>query len=216
MIPDLEERIIYEDNNLLVVNKPYDTPSTGQSLQDHDCLQFWLMKRQGCMVWAIHQLDADTTGVNIFVKEKRLVPIYKESLEKTNSNKEYLAIIHGSPSWDSHDEFGPIGKINERELGVTPSGKIAHSKFTIQSRTQKYALVRVNIYTGRTHQIRIHLSHLGHPVIGDDWYCKPRCNLHLRQALHCQSIDLHKTGELFTAPLPGDLKGLLKDLSLEI
>ncbi|MBT3983207.1 MAG: RluA family pseudouridine synthase [Bacteriovoracaceae bacterium] len=209
MIKDLEQRIIYENENVLVVNKPYNLPSTGRSLDDDDCLQFWLIKRHGGMVWAIHQLDADTSGVNIFVTEKKLVSIYKKSLEKMNANKEYLVIVHGVPDWNECEEFGPIGKIDDHSLGIHPEGKSAHSKFTVIKRGENHTFLKAQIFTGRTHQIRIHLSHLGHPVVGDDWYCKPPCQEHIRQALHCHKIHLLSSNELFTAPLPLDLEELI-------
>ena len=84
----------------------------------------------------------------------------------------------------------------------------------MKDRNKNHSLVKVNIFTGRTHQIRIHLSHLGHPVVGDEWYCKPACKQHLRQALHCHKIHLTQTGETFTAPLPKDLEKLSKKLKL--
>lgn len=216
MIKDLEQRILYEKDGLLVVDKPYNLPSTGRSLDDDDCLQFWLMQRHGGMVWAIHQLDADTSGVNIFVTEKRLVKIYKSSLEKENSSKTYLAIVRGNPSWDQCEEFGAIGKVDERSLGIHPDGKSAHSKFTVLERNENFALLKVNIFTGRTHQIRIHLSHLGHPLVGEEWYCQPPCQKHIRQALHCHKIELPLTGETFIAPLASDLQDLLLSVNLKL
>ncbi len=205
MIKDLEERIIYEDEELIVVNKPYNMPSSGRSLDDEDCLQFCLIKRQRAMVWAIHQLDADTTGVNIFVKQKKLVPIYKKSLEQRNSNKVYLAIVHGSPEWDECEEFGSIGMIDDHSLGIHPNGKSAHSKFTVIKRGVKHTFIRAQIFSGRTHQIRIHLSHRGHPVVGECWYIKPPCKEHIRQALHCHQIHLLEMNLIFEAPLAEDL-----------
>jgi 23S rRNA-/tRNA-specific pseudouridylate synthase len=216
MMKDIETRILFEKDGLLVIDKPYNIPSTGHSLEDSDCVQFWLMKRQGGMVWAIHQLDADTTGVNIFVTKKELVPIYKEALELNNSTKEYLAITHGTPSWNEHDEFSPIGSIGENSLGVHPNGKPAHSKFTVLDRNKKYSLIRVNIYSGRTHQIRIHLSHIGHPLVGEEWYKNPACKQHFRQALHCHKIMLNQKGEVFTSPIPNDLKILFRNLMLNM
>ena len=214
MIQDLEERILFENDDLIVVNKPFDMPSTGRSLKDDDCLQYWLMKRHGAMVWAIHQLDADTSGVNIFVTKKNLVKIYKEALEKRNSKKEYIVVVHGRPQWSECEEFGAIGKINRQSLGIHPEGKSAHSKFTVIERGERHTLLKAQIFTGRTHQIRIHLSHLGHPVVGDDWYCEPVCQEHIRQALHCHQIDLLSRGEKFIAKLPNDLEELLVKLNI--
>ncbi|WP_158527414.1 RluA family pseudouridine synthase [Pelagibaculum spongiae] len=214
MIDDLEARIIYQKNGLLVVDKPFNIPTSGRSLDDDDCLQYWLMQRHGTMVWAVHQLDADTSGVNLFVTEKRLVSIYKKALEDHNSVKEYLAIVHGNPTWNQCEEFGAIGKIDQRSLGITPDGKSAHSQFTVTKKGPEHSLVTVNIFTGRTHQIRIHLSHLGHPIVGEEWYCNPPCNRHPRQALHCHMVHLPQMEQTFIAPLATDLKRLADELQL--
>ena len=214
MISDLEQRIIYESNDLLVINKPHDMPSTGRTLDDDDCLQFCLMRRHGGMVWALHQLDADTSGINMFVTEKKLVKYYKKFLEKTQADKQYLAIVHGSPDWHEYEEHGRIGKVDERSLGIHPEGKTAHSKFERLGSHGNFSLIRATIFTGRTHQIRIHLSHLGHPLLGEEWYIEPPCLLHPRQALHCHKIHLPQTGNDFTAPLAEDLSYLAERLGL--
>lgn len=214
MIEDLEARILYEKNGVIIFNKPPGIPTSGRSLDSEDCVQYWLMKRHGGMVWAVHQLDADTSGVNIFVIEKKLVLVYKNMMENKESNKEYLAIVHGNPDWDECEEFGSIGMIDERSLGINPDGKSAHSRFTVAVRSDNFSLVRVRIFTGRTHQIRIHLSHLGHPIVGEEWYCKPPCLLHPRQALHCARIYLPESDETFNAPLTSDLQKLLTKLDL--
>ena len=206
--------IIFEENALIVVNKPADLPTSGRTLDDEDCLQFELIQQKKQMVWAIHQLDADTSGVNLFTSEKKLVQKYKKALEQKNAEKTYLAIVHGTPNWQTIEDQSPIGKIDSRNLGITPDGKSAHSKFTVLSKTKNHALLKVNIYSGRTHQIRIHLSHLGFPLVGEEWYRKPVCTLHPRQALHCYQIELHSLNQAFIAPWPQDLQQLLQDLQL--
>lgn len=216
MMTRLNNRIIFAKDGLLVVDKPADLPSTGRTLDDVDCLQYQLIQRQGQMVWAIHQLDADTSGVNLFTTQKELVQKYKQALEQTNATKTYLAIIHGNPTWDEIDETSSIGKIDSRSLGVLSTGKSAHSKFTVLSRSKDFALLKVNIYSGRTHQIRIHLSHLGFPLIGEEWYRIPPCTRHPRQALHCYEIDLTTLNQTFTAPFPIDLYKLSLALKLTI
>ena len=214
MIADLEKRIIYEKDGLLVLNKPYDLPSTGRKLDDDDCLQYWLIQRQGAMVWAVHQLDADTSGINLFVTEKKLVKYYKELLEQAQADKQYLAIVHGVPSWKQCEEHGPIGKVDARSLGIHAEGKTAHSHFEVLGSVKDFSLIKVKIFTGRTHQIRIHLSHLNHPLVGEEWYCDPPCTVHQRQALHCYKIHLPQTGQTFIAPLAEDLKQLAQNHGL--
>jgi len=214
-IPDLERRIIYEDPGLLIFDKPYDIPTSGKTLDDDDCIQFWLNKRQGEMTWAVHQLDADTTGLNIFVKEKRLVKIYKEYLSQPLSVKQYLAIVHGKPEWTEIDETSRIGFIDDKSLGVCENGKSAHTHFKVLNSSGEFSMIRARITTGRTHQIRIHLSHLGHPLVGEEWYCHPPCKLHKRQALHAWQIVLDSIPpQRYTAPLPDDFKELADKLKV--
>lgn len=200
---ELDARIVLERDGLLVLNKPPGMPTSGRRLSDDDCLQFWLMKRRGGMVWVVHQLDADTSGVNLFVTEKHLVKHYHQRLGRPETHKEYLALVHGCPVWDEQLVQAPIGKVDERSLGVTPDGLSAWSSFRVLGRGPSSALVLATIRTGRTHQIRIHLSHLGHPVLGEEWYRDPPCSRHPRQALHAWRLTME--GLTATIPLADDL-----------
>lgn len=214
---DLEGRILLESGTLLVLDKPPGLPSTGRSLDDDDCLQHALMQRAGAMVWAVHQLDADTSGVNVFTTAKRDVAPLKEALTAPSARKQYLAIVHGNPAWDSRTVTAPIGMVDGTSLGVTARGRDARSEFEVLDRGPEHSLVRVRITTGRTHQIRIHAAHLGHPLVGEEWYISPPCTLHPRQALHASRLILG--GELrldVEAPIPDDLGELARALGLRL
>ena len=216
--PDLEERILFEEKGLLVVNKPPDLPSTGRSLEDPDCLQFWLMRRHEGMVWAVHQLDADTSGINVFTTEKRLVSQLQKRMRSPEGRKTYLALVHGSPTWTRREVEAPIGFIDSRSLGITEQGKSASSHFRVLHHTPEHALIEANILTGRTHQIRIHLASLGHPLIGEEWYRDPPCAEHPRQALHAWKLDLAAGPgpRSFVAPLAPDLCELAAKMKLSL
>ncbi|MFT5432611.1 MAG: 23S rRNA pseudouridine1911/1915/1917 synthase [Myxococcota bacterium] len=212
---DIDARIVLERDGLLVMDKPSGMPTSGRRLTDTDCLQYWLMQRHGGMVWAVHQLDADTTGINLFVTEKHLVSHYHERLGHQETRKEYLAMVHGAPDWDERAVDAPIGMLDMQNLGVTASGRTAFSTFRVLSRGPQSALVVARIRTGRTHQIRIHLSHLGHPVIGEEWYRDAPCTRHPRQALHAWRLDMD--GLNVSIPPASDLVALAESegLSLE-
>jgi RluA family pseudouridine synthase len=216
---ELESRILFQQDGLVAIDKPADLPSSGRDLEDPDCLQYALVTYFGEMVWAVHQLDADTTGVNLFVREPNLVALWKERMAVPMGRKIYLAVVHGSPDFESLRVEEPIGVISEvphRQLGITPSGKRAVSKVHVLCRGNKCSLVRVELETGRTHQIRIHLASLGHPIVGDDWYGPTLSGTHTRQALHASRMEFAEGVEprLIESPLPQDMRELIRSLGL--
>ena len=214
-IRDIKERIIYNENGLVVVNKPYDIPTSGKNLEDKDALQFWLEKEIGTRAWAVHQLDADTSGINLFVTQKKLVKFYKDLLSNEKSVKRYVAIVHGIPMWDTTVCTEKIGLIDNRSLGVNNEiGKSAYSSFSVIDTAQNYSLIEANITTGRTHQIRIHLSYLGYPLVGEDWYSNKKRE-HFRQALHLYSLSL-PNGEKYCIDVSEDLRKLSQRLHLDM
>lgn len=212
--PELEARILHESADLLVLDKPAGLPTSGRSLGDDDCVQYALMHRAGGMVWAVHQLDADTSGINLFTTRKANVARLKSALQDAAARKEYIALVHGEPSWTSVLCEQPIGPIEGGSLGVAADGKSAASEFMVESKGGGFARIRARIRTGRTHQIRIHLSHLGHPLVGEEWYREPACTLHTRQALHAARLVLPPPVDLsFESPLPPDLERLADQLA---
>ena len=203
------------------MNKPYDWSTTGLKLDDEDCVQHYLMKYHGGMVWAIHQLDADTSGLCLFTVNKKWVSLVKKILESEKTRKEYLAIVKGEPEWDHREVRASIGMVDERSLGVvSEGGKSARSAFDVIDRRGGFSVVRARIYTGRTHQIRIHLSHLGFPLVGEEWYVETPCEIHHRQALHAYRLTFEKNDTLqdesLLAPVSADLIQLGERLGLNL
>jgi len=225
--------ILQQWDHLYILNKPWGWPTSGRNLDDDDSVQHQLIKHHGDMAWTVHQLDADTTGVCLFATHKRKVNDYHKLLTHPNTHKEYLAVVLGNPEWDEIEVTSPIGRIGESSVGITPDGKPAHSYFTVldQNTNDGVSLIKAQIFTGRTHQIRIHLHSLSHPLLGEEWYGyrnegAPACFRHIRQALHAYQI--HFPSQLepaqesllpikkITAPLPNDLKNLLKKHQLKL
>ncbi len=204
---DLEARILWDAEGLIAVDKPAGWPTAGRDLDDPRCIQHLLMARCRRMVWAVHQLDAGTTGVNLFVRRKALVPVIAERLKR--GQKRYLAICHGHPSPSRQRIDAPIGWVEgERRRWVTPEGQAAVSHMeALEHLAGGMALVRVAIETGRTHQVRIHMASIGHPLVGEDRYREPPCGLLGRQALHAHQIEL-EGGPVIEAELPQDMKAL--------
>ncbi len=221
---ELERRILLEAGPLLAVDKPPDLPTSGRALDDPDCLQAALLERAarrgGGFVWAVHQLDADTSGVNLFTTERALVEPLKRALGDPGAHKRYLALVHGEPAFEALSCCAPIGELRPGHLGVTPSGKRALSTFQVLARAPGCAALAVRILTGRTHQIRIHLQALGHPLVGEGWYRDPPCTRHPRQALHAAELVLPALPGIpgtpcrIEAPLARDLEALQAELGL--
>lgn len=197
---ELTRRILREEGGLIAVDKPFDLPSTGRQLDDPDSLQYALIERCGAMVWAVHQLDADTTGVNLFASERALVKEWQSKLQYPSARKSYLGVVHG--------------EVTGTEVLIDSSidGRRAITKIHPIDRAPGTSLLRIWLETGRTHQIRIHLGRIGHPLLGEGWYRQPRCTRHPRQALHAHCIRLPET--TLTAPIPDDLRSLAKQLGL--
>jgi len=209
--------VIYDENSLIAINKPWNIPTSGKTLDDPDAIQFWLEKKYARKMWAVHQLDADTTGVNLFVTEKRSVSLYQRSLSNCESTKCYYVIVHGVPEWEMLDCCEPIGFVGDRHLGVHPTGKSAFSRFYKLQSSGDYTLILAKIFTGRTHQIRIHLFHMGFPLVGDDWYSDRPVREHVRQALHARTVRLVSPKPLeLIAPFPDDFEVLANRLGLDL
>lgn len=216
----IESYILGRSGDIILVNKPWDWPTSGHTLDDPECIQFHLIRHFGQMVWTLHQLDADTSGTCLFSLNRKLVGAIQRLWNAPGMEKNYLALVHGEPEWDQIDCRAPIGMVDSVSLGVHPEGKLAHSRFQVLSRKNGYSSIHVRIFTGRTHQIRIHLSHLGHPLIGEEWYRDTPCSLHHRQALHALKVSFPPNGILsettFSAPVSADLCHLAESLGLSV
>ena len=205
---DLADRVIADTDGMIVIDKPAGISSVGMKLDDSNCVQFHVMEYAGGMVWAVHQLDKETSGVNLFVREKGLVERCRLRMTYPAGTKRYLALCEGSPARDSFTVDAPIGPLDPegRFLGVSRNGRSAISDVTVRARGRNAALVEVRLHTGRTHQIRIHLSHVGHALLGETWYRPEPCQRAPRQMLHANSLTLGPDGDepavTFTAPPP--------------
>jgi len=221
-LSEIESRLLLHSDGLIVFNKPYDWPTSGYNLEDEDCVQFHLItylqgkglifpsqKHPRGMAWAVHQLDADTSGLLLFTTDKKRVHHYHTLLGDPATEKHYLAIVNGSPNWDYHIEESAVGKFPNENRGIlaqSKGGLSARTEFTVTKRHLDHTVLKVRLLTGRTHQIRIHLQHLGHPLLGEEWYAPSPCKRHFRQALHAQSLSLDNIPE---APVPEDMKRFL-------
>lgn len=190
--------IIYEDNDAIVVNKPQGMvvhPAAGHP--DHTLVNALLYHTrdlasspEGFRPGIVHRIDKDTSGLLMIAKNAKA----RESLEHqlaTKTNKRlYLAIVHGNFGEESGTINAPIGRNphDRKKMGVVETGKEAITHFKVLEQFKNYSLIQCQLETGRTHQIRVHLSYIGHPVAGDPLY-GPRKTLNGNgQFLHAQVL----------------------------
>ncbi len=242
---DIPFEVIFEDAAFVVVDKPpglITHPGRGNwsgtmvnALQFHfDALSTVGGEHRPGIV---HRLDRDTSGLLIVAKDDKAHRELSLQFETRTIRKEYLALVYGSPSRDSDFIEKPLGTHpTQREKvavrAIEDGGKEASTFYEVRERFDGFALVRCKPRTGRTHQIRVHLAHVGHPVVADKAY-SGRAALTLgdllgpdnpdaarvllaRQALHAHALDLRHpfTGEPlhFVAPLPADIAAALAAL----
>lgn len=207
-------RLLHDADGVVVVDKPPGLEASGRSLDDPGSVQHRLARQLGRPVWAVHQLDRDTSGVLVFVRRRSLVAPWQERLKPPRARKLYVAVVHGEPAWNVRLVEAPL-RYHEpaRRWMVTAGGKPSTSRMRRLAQGGGHALVEVELRTGRTHQARVHLAHLAHPLVGERRYRQPACELHPRHALHAARLEVEGMPP-FVAPLPDDLRGLLARLGL--
>lgn len=178
-----EFKILYEDYDYIVVDKPYDiyTHPTKDILKDTmaNFVMSYLLEKNISTIHPINRLDKITSGVLIFGKHS----LAQNNIVKQQVKKEYIALVEGNFKEESLTIDYPIKKFDGPSIRrvVAIDGKEAITKVSVISRGDDYSLLRIAILTGRTHQIRVHLAHIGYPVVGDFLYGKenaPRLFLH--------------------------------------
>ena len=243
---DIPLDIVFEDEHLAVINKPAGMvvhPGAGVpsgTLANAIAHHFGEKRhkpereqgrdRMDHRVGIVHRLDKDTSGLIVVAKNLETQETLSAAFRERNVQKSYIALVHGSPRENSGtiDRAIARDRWHRTKMTVAANGRSALTLWKIRERYEKFALLDVEIKTGRTHQIRVHLASINHPVVGDATYNEGRDNSianrdvkkvvgHLgRFFLHSAHLAFShpKTGEpmQFDQPLPGELKDLLKIL----
>ena len=213
--------IVWEDEDLVVLNKAPGVPvHPGPGHFDDTICNFLLYYYDSVGIEAdahpVHRLDRGTSGLLAVAKHAHAQEVLKNQLHTAAFRREYLAVCRGAPSPAAGVVDAPLGPKPGSlvEQMVRPDGKPARTRYETLAVYGGRALLRLELDTGRTHQIRVHLAHLGHPLLGDFLYGKEEPDLIPRPALHSWRLALRHpiTGKelLFTAPVPADMAGLLK------
>ena len=232
---DIPLDIVFEDKDLIILNKPVGLvvhPGSGNTsgtlvnaLLNHDA-SLGFLPRAGI----VHRLDKDTSGLMVVSKNESSYLDLVKQLKERSVKRTYLAIVVGIPvvSKVVNEPIGRHPKIRTKQA-VLQSGKEAITRFTVLEKYEGYSLLKVNLDTGRTHQIRVHLSHIGYPIVGDPLYgnrnkfssgtkeeLKNIISSFKRQALHAQALELvhPSSGKLisFNAEIPEDMETLINQI----
>lgn len=216
--------IVYEDQDLILLNKPGDMvvhPSYAHFKDSlSNCLAgYYNRTGQKHVMRVIGRLDRETSGLIIFAKNRHSAALLSNQSGNMSRRKEYLALAYGS--FDRME--GTVDAPIERQDGsrmireVRPDGKEAVTHYRVIRQFDDYALIRLHLDTGRTHQIRVHMAYIGHPLLGDNLYGKEIPDSHglSRAALHAAHLEFKQpiTGEdmSFEAPLPEDMARLVSE-----
>ncbi len=212
---------IYLDDALLVVNKPAGLPVLPDGWKPAAPYLAALLQQEYGRLWVVHRLDKSTSGVMLFARTAEAHRALNRQFDQRQVEKVYHAIVLGTPAWEEQVCQMPLrANVGQRHRTIVDGerGKASETRFHVLERGQAAALVEARPETGRTHQIRVHLSALGFPLLGDGLYGAAAHPSLDRPALHAVSMTLfhplsHQQ-QTFSAPYPPDFAAALKRLGL--
>lgn len=235
MPQDLPLQFLYEDQDLLIVNKQAGMivhPTHGHYINTiaNGVVYYWQSKGESFRFRPIHRLDQETSGVLAIAKNAYVHQQISEQMIAHTIHKEYMALVYGNVEADKGTIEGPIDRDPEQPHMriVTPAGYDAVTHYEVEARFGQITLVRIQLETGRTHQIRVHMKHIGHPLVGDKMYLLSEYSklaeqldqLINRQALHAYRLGFThpstRQWTLFTADLPEDMNLVINQLRIEM
>ncbi len=221
---DIPLDVVYEDDELAVINKPKGMvvhPAPGNpsgTLVNALLYRFRSLSNTGGAIrpGIVHRIDRLTSGLLVVAKNDAAHEALAKQFAMHTAHREYLCIVHGNLKEDSGTVDAPIGrhKTDRKRMAVTEDGRRAVTHWRVLERFGTETLLDVALETGRTHQIRVHMAYIKHPIVGDEVYGSAAPKLGLNgQALHGYRLTFThpKTGETmtFTAPLPEDFRTAL-------
>ena len=219
--------IVYEDEDICVINKPRGMvvhPAVGNesgTLVNALLYHFGALSTIGGEIrpGIVHRIDKMTSGLLVVAKNDAAHEGLARQFADHSAHRSYIALVAGNIKEDTGTVDAPIGRhpTDRKRMAVVPNGRRAVTHFQVEARFSAMTLLSLELETGRTHQIRVHMAHIHHPIIGDTIYSTGKNNLGLEgQALHGWRLRLThpKTGEgmTFFAPLPEDMAQALKRL----
>ncbi len=227
LVERLQQAVLFEDRDLLVIDKPSGLASHGGSGLSFGAIEAMRKLRPDIeKLELVHRLDRETSGVLLLAKRRSALARLHAAIRDGRVRKTYLALLSGRLRRDRVRVDLPLDvdgrRGGERHVEVSATGKEARTEFRVLRKTRAASYCEVELDTGRTHQIRVHAAHLGHPLAGDERYGDAGFNQRMRELglkrlfLHARSFEIPGDGErdsiLLHAPLPADLTALLERL----
>ena len=225
--PAFDLPLLYEDEGLIAANKPAGMAVHGGSGISYGVIeQLRLARPQAKFLELVHRLDRDTSGLLLLAKKRSVLTAMHELIRIGQMDKRYLVLVHGKwPAGKQHVKLKLqryVTGAGERRVSVDDEGRESHTVFELERECGGYSLLQAQLKTGRTHQIRVHLAHLGFPIAGDDKYGDFELNKRLakqglkRMFLHAwklafvHPLDAEKVK--LAAPLPQELENFISAL----
>ena len=225
---DIPLDIVYEDEDIVVVNKP-------RGMVVHPAVGNWSGTLVNALMFhcgeslsgingehrpgIVHRIDKDTSGLLVVAKNDRAHQSLAEQIQAHSAGRRYFAVVYGCPREETGTIQAPIARhpVDRKKMAVLTGGREAITHYQVLEHYQGYTLMKFRLETGRTHQIRVHMAHIGHPIIGDPLYGPAKDKWKLQgQCLHAGELELTHpvTGErmLFEAPLPEYFEKVLQKL----
>ncbi|RXI98228.1 RluA family pseudouridine synthase [Anaerobacillus alkaliphilus] len=212
--------IVYEDDHLLVINKQANLPTIPSIYHPNRSLAngvlfYYELHKIPCTFHAVNRLDRDTSGLLVVAKHRYAHDLMSQQQKKGKVKRTYLAIVHGHLVNKNGTINEPIGRkddsIIEREVRI--DGQMAVTHYEVVRTLKEETVVKLSLETGRTHQIRVHMAYIGHPLVGDDLYGGKVTKLS-RQALHSYQLQffhpINQEELHFTVHPPEDMGNLIK------
>lgn len=236
----MDPKVIYEDEQLLILDKPSGwIVNEAKTTRGKETVQEWLSKRAyslakdtGMRSGIVHRLDKETSGILVVAKTKLAFENIQEQFKKRLVKKTYTALVHGKVEPEEGSINAPVGRLpwNRERFGVLPGGREAETLYRVitnyklstkggsasggQITNTEFTLLELMPKTGRTHQIRVHLKYLGHPIVSDEFYAGRKTARADRT--WCPRLFLHASGFKFTHPSTKKLVSIDSELSADL
>ncbi|MDY2737320.1 RluA family pseudouridine synthase [Intestinibacter sp.] len=215
--------IVYDDFDLIVVNKPpfmvvHPTKSHFENTMANGVTDYIVKKGEGVKIRFVNRLDMNTSGLVIVAKNPFAQHVLSSEMKEEGFDKKYITVVKGVVEKDQGTIDEPIYRPTDDSVKrvVDSRGQESITHYKVIERLKDATVLEVKLETGRTHQIRVHMSHIGHPIIGDELYGSLDEDLINRQALHAYSLKFKqpRTKEVleFETDIPRDMKELIEKL----